>query len=272
LLKDFRISVAILWLVSSLASTALFAQNSASAQQPVLLSVRTAHWMGYTEPDFSGFYFDVLRAVYTKPEYEFDFKIVSFPASLKMLEGGGADIVLGVYNNELRKGYFSDLPVEREVLAAVMTPERAVSWKGTESLASLRVGSIEGYAFEGRLPVSAHYREFESIDLMLRMLQVGRLDVILDYRPDLEHYMEKLDLPFVIKGDLPQSAIYFAFREDTRGLALKKHFDRRFKELLDKGKVWELLLNALGQEDAEEAFPFICSNGKCSEMPELLKH
>jgi len=272
LLKVFKISVAILWLVSSLASTVLFAQNSESAPQPVLVSVRTAHWMGYTEPDFSGFYFDVLRAVYTKPEFELDFKIVSFPASLKMLEGGGADIALGIYNTELRRGYFSELPVEREVLAAVMTPERAASWQGTESLKNLRIGSMAGYAFEGRLPVSAHYREFESIDLMLRMLQVDRLDVILDYRPDIEHYMEKMELPFVIKGDLPQSAIYFAFREGARGLTLKEHFDLRFKVLLDKGKIWELLLNALGEEDAKEAFPFICNNGKCSEMPELLKH
>ena len=261
-----------LCLVISLVSTALFAQSTESVGQPNLVSVRTAHWMGYTEPDFSGFYFDVLRLVYTKPEFGLELKIVSFPASLKMLEGGGADIALGVYHTEVSKAYLSALPVEREVLVAAMTAERGASWKGTESLENLRVGSVVGYAFEGRLPVSAHYREFESIDLMLRMLQVGRLDVILDYRPDIEHYAKKMDLSFVIKGDLPQSAIYFAFRKDARGLALKKHFDLRFKALLESGKIWELLLNALGDEDAREAFPFICNNGKCSSTPGLLEH
>jgi len=258
--------------MSTLIPAALFAQSTESIGQPNLVSVRTAHWEGYTEPDFSGFYFDVLRLVYTKPEFELELKIVSFPASLKMLEGGGTDIALGVYSHEISKAYFSELPVERELLVAVMTAERAANWHGTESLENLRVGSIAGYAFEGRLPVSAHYREFESIDLMLRMLQVGRLDVILDYRPDIEHYMEKMNLPFVVKGDLPQSAIYFAFRKDARGLALKKHFDLRFKTLLENGKIWELLLNALGDEDAREAFPFICNNGKCSSSPGLLEH
>lgn len=249
-------------------SKELRAQDPVPSQKPVSVVVRTAHWVDYTEPDFSGFYFDLIRQVYTEPEFNLDLQIVSYPAALKMLDGRGSDIVLGVYNTDLNNAYFSELPVERERLVAVMTAERAEHWQGVESLKNLRVGSIEGYAFEGRLPASAKYAEFESVGRMLRMLQAGRLDIVLDYQSDIDVFLEKMNFTFAIKENLPELGIYFAFRKDAHGLALKKRFDQRYNILLESGEIWESMVKFLGEEYAAEAFPFICENGKCSLAPD----
>lgn len=58
--------------------------------------VATDEWSSYTNKDGTGYYFDVLRAIFPAPEYELDIKIVPYARSLSMVKDGSAQVVLGI--------------------------------------------------------------------------------------------------------------------------------------------------------------------------------
>jgi ABC-type amino acid transport substrate-binding protein len=253
----------LLSLIAKLLACALLFSGSviwADEDKPITVKVSSELWLEYTGPNYAGYYFDVLRAIFTEPSYQLKLEIVPYAIAVKKVNSGATDIALGVYKTDA-EGYTSDLPLELESLVAVMSKEQAQSWEGLPSLKGLRVGALKGYAFKPRLPKSSTYSEHESIASMMRMLKAKRLDVVLEYRPDVEPVLETMKLPFVIKADLPRKNIYFAFRHDEKGLALKTYFDLEFKRLLESGRLWDIMAASVIQ--VEDNFPFDCDESLC---------
>ncbi len=236
-------------------------KHDEGVQAPRTLIVASAPWEEFTNSDHSGYYFDVLRSVFHEPEYSLDMRLVSYPGSLKMLADGAADIILGIYGNDVGNAHVSALPIEIEDLVVVLTPERARNWQGRSSLEGLTIGALEGYAFEGRLPSSANYSEYKTQMNMLHMLKAGRLDAVLEYKSDILPVIERYGSPFVLKEGLPQEKIHFAFREGPLGRALKETFDRRYQKLVNSGGLWELISASV--TDAEDSYPFVCKDNLC---------
>ena len=236
-------------------------EMSRNTQASPVLIVASAQWVEYTNSDYSGYYFDVIRHVFGEPEYTLDLRLVSYPGSVKMLSDGVADIILGVYDGDLKDALVSALPVELENLVVVLKPERARTWEGLSSLNGLKVGALEGYAFGGRLPAAVDYSEHKSQQGMLRMLKAGRLDAILEYRADILPVIKRYGHSFVLKGELPQDKIYFAFRKGERGRRLKAIFDQRYQILVETGEIWALMSASV--TDAADSYPFVCEDKHC---------
>ncbi len=234
--------------------------NGADEHKPVPVKVSTEYWLEFSGPNFTGYYFDLLHAIFPEPEFRLEPEILVYTVAVNKLNDKSTDIALGVYRDDTQ-GYVSAQPVELEALVAVMSPERAANWQGIESMSGLRVGAIKGYAFASGLPSSVIYTEHDSMVSMMRMLSANRLDVVLEYQPDVEPLIKELGLPFVLESDLPRKNVYFAFRRDAKGLALKKHFDERFKVLLDSGEVWAMMKKNVVQ--AESNFPYTCTKKSC---------
>ena len=234
--------------------------NGADERKPVPVKVSTEYWLEFSGPNFTGYYFDLLHAIFPEPDFRLEPEILAYFVAVNKLNDKSTDIALGVYREDTR-GHVSAQPVELEALVAVMSPERAANWQGIESMSGLRIGAMKGYAFASGLPSSVVYSEHDSIVAMMRMLSANRLDVVLEYKPDVEPVITEMGMPFVLESNLPRRNVYFAFRKDAKGLALKNRFDERFKGLLDSGEAWAMMKKNV--EQAESNFPYTCTPKGC---------
>lgn len=224
----------------------LFGSNLWAADKVV---VATDEWSSYTNKDGTGYYFDVLRAVFPAPEYELEFKLVPYARSLKMVNGGDAHVVLGIYEGEVPQGQISKWVVEQDLVDVLLSPDLAKSWKGVESLAGKNVVAKIDYSFDTITDVKMNYSEKASIASMVKMLQAGRVDAVLDYEADLKPVMkaEKLGDEYKLIKSVMGSPIYFGFSSDAKGKQYLARFNQKYKELWDSKKIHEIMEENVGE-------------------------
>ncbi len=226
----------------------LFFCFSVPATAAETITVATDEWSSYTNQDGTGYYFDLLRAVFPEPEYKLDIKIVPYARSVQMALNNQAHVVLGIYKEEVPEGQVSKYVVEQDLVDALVSPELNKSWKGAESLAGKSVVAKIDYGFNTITDVKMNYAEKASLENMVKMLKAGRVDAVLDYEEDLDPIIkaEKLDDSFAIKKSVMGSPIYFGFSGDEAGKKYLKRFNEEYKKLWDAKKVHELMQKNTG--------------------------
>lgn len=226
----------------------LFAFNIGTAFSAETIHVVTDHWSSYTEEDGTGYYFDVLRAVYPEPEYTLDIKIMPYARSIAMIMDGNADIALGLYKGEIPDEQISKYVIERDLVDALVTPTLAANWKDVNSLAGKNVVAKIGYEFDAITDVKMDYSEKANLLSMLKMLGAGRVDAVLDYEADITPALEEAGLgsEFKIINAVIGSDIFFGFSATPKGKELQKQFNERFIKLWDKKVIHQLMEKNVG--------------------------
>ncbi|MCL1161160.1 ABC transporter substrate-binding protein [Shewanella chilikensis] len=186
--------------------------------EPTKIQIATASWVGYTETNGEGYYFELLRRVFPEPEWQLEIQFVPFPRSLYMLEREQVDMVLGLYLGDISKGIYSAHKVETEVIDAAVTPELASVWQGMVSLTHRK-----------------------------RKVNEGKIDAVLDYKPDMQPLLSQLEQPrkLVLIEDVLRADVYFAFANNPKGLELKALFDQGIEQLERSGELAEIKLQSL---------------------------
>lgn len=235
--------------IRSILLTSLFALFSITSYAAETVVVVTDEWSSYTNKDGSGYYFDVLRAVFPAPDYKIDYKIVPYARSLKLVVGQDAHVVLGIYEGEIPDKQVSKWVVERDLVDALVSPSLGKSWSGVDSLAGKNVVAKIGYGFDAITDVKMNYSEKSSLESMVKMLQAGRADAVLDYEEDLKPIISKVKLgsDYVLKKSVMGSDIYFGFSNDVRGIKYLERFNAEFKKLWDTKKIHELMAKNVGE-------------------------
>lgn len=80
------------------------------------VTVVTDEWANFTNADGTGYYLELLERIYPAPEYELDISFMPYARSLIMVKNNKADVVLGIYQNELPKNQLSQYVVERDLV------------------------------------------------------------------------------------------------------------------------------------------------------------
>ncbi len=205
--------------------------------------VVTGTWQDYAQRDGNGFYLDILKDVYLVPYYNLKIEHVPFKQSLLMLASGKADIALAVYKGDLPEKYLNKYYLIDDAVDVAVSKELAGKWHGLGTLENKRVAALIGYAFDTAIEVPIDYSEKPDLLGMMKMLRMGRIDALLDYRAELSLLWDKAGLGdnfTIIKGVIHKK-VYFAFAEN-RG-DLKKYFDKKILRLINSGR-----LNELGQK------------------------
>lgn len=227
----------------------LFLSSSLMAEQ---ILVVTDEWEGYTSKEGKGYYMELLQKVYSEPSDNLEFLVVPYARSLGMIEGGNADIVLGIYRGEIPDKHLAAYVVEQDLVDVLVSGETAKKWKGMQALEGKVVLAKIGYAFDDITDVKMNYSEKSSLEGMIKMLSVGRAEGVLDYEADLMPLVRKAGLDKkgykVIKSVL-SSPIYFAFADNAKGEALKARFEKRFKEMYEAGEIKGLMESNLGNSN-----------------------
>lgn len=220
-----------------------------AAAHSVEVRVVTAQWLGYADAQGEGYYFEILKRAFPEPQWQLNIMVVPFARSIQMLQHERADIVLGVYRGDLRRGSYSQYPVEMDKVDIAITPAMARDWQGLSSLTHRKVQAYLAYGFDRIIPHTMYYEESSSLEDMLARLNEGRIDAVLDYRPGLEAATRKIGEPvnYVIVDNVLNENVYFGFADTRFGSSLKLHFDSVHKQLIDDG-VQERLFNEVQQK------------------------
>ncbi len=215
-----------------------------------VVTVATDSWLGYTNRDGSGYYFDILKRVFPEIEWQLKIDIVPFSRVRYLVDNNRSDMALGFYSGDTAKALYSSYPVEVDTVDAAITPEMAVLWKGTESLFHKKVQALLAYRYDEFISVPMYYEESSNLLEMLNRVNRGQVDAVLDYKPVMLTLVPKLSQPrqFVIVENVFRTEIFFVFSDNDRGERLKRHFDSELKKLIDSGELDKLFRHYVGPD------------------------
>lgn len=223
--------------IRAILCAAVLILSMASQAKPVEVRVVTAAWLGYANENGDGYYFEILKRAFPAPEWQLNITVVPFARSVQLMSHERADIILGVYQGDLRRGAYSQYPVELDQVDIALTPAMARDWKGLTSLEYRKVQAYLAYGFDRIIPHTMYYEESSSLEDMLGRLNEGRIDAVLDYRPGLEAATRRLGKPvnYVIMDNVLSAEVYFGFADTRFGASLKVHFDEVHKRMIEEG-------------------------------------
>nr|WP_246033174.1 transporter substrate-binding domain-containing protein [Shewanella canadensis] len=223
---------------------------------PSVVTISTDSWLGYTNRDGSGYYFDILKRVFPKPEWQLKIEMVPFSRVRYLIDHDRVNMALGFYSGDTTRALYSKYPVEVDSVDAAITPELAVIWQGVESLRLKKVQALLAYRYDEFISVPMYYEESSNLLEMLNRVNRGQVDAVLDYKPTMLSMAPQLQQlrQFVIVENVFRTEIYFVFSDNDKGAKLKLHFDTELKKLIDNGELDELFRHYVGP-DAQRLHP-----------------
>lgn len=215
---------------------------------PQTIHLVTESWLGYTNEDGSGFYFDILKQVFPEKDWQLKIDIAPFSRVRYLLNHERADMALGFYAGDKTKAIYSSQPVEVDSVDIALTPEMAEVWNGLESLSFKKVQAMLKYRYDEFIDVPMYYEESSSLLEMLNRVNRGHIDAVLDYKPAMLDKVANLSQPrqFVILDNVFRTEIYFVFAKNEKGERLKAHFDIELQKMIDSGELDQLFHQYVG--------------------------
>ncbi|WP_254303979.1 ABC transporter substrate-binding protein [Shewanella sp. VB17] len=218
---------------------------------PQTIDVVTESWIGYTNEDGSGFYFDILNIIFPEEDWTVNTKIVPFSRVRYLLNHDRADIALGFYDGDTTKALFSEQPVEVDSIDIALTPEMAEIWQGLGSLSFKKVQALLEYRYDEFIDFPMYYEESSSLLEMLDRVNRGKIDAVFDYKADMLVKAAQLTQPiqFIIKENVLRLKVFFAFSDNKKGKKIKIHFDMELQKMIDSGELDELFRKHMGADE-----------------------
>ncbi len=201
----------------------------------------TKHWPGYTNPDHTGGYFELVQLILPPEQVALHIELTGFGRAVSLVQKQQADIVLAVTAQDGEQMLLSAYPIDADVVMAVYHHD-FVSAQGVvdfspEKLVTLRLGWEKGYNYGRALGLQTDGYEVDDAVQGLEMLNKGRLDLYLAEAYDLASpaasvLSKQLALQQYKLAEIP---IYIGFSQSSRGQKLKKLWDQRFEQLRHSG-------------------------------------
>lgn len=186
--------------------------------------------------DDQGLYQELIKRVYR--DYKVEFILSDYDTSRRLVEKGQADIWLGSYLNESEHALYPVEPMDADRIVAFSLPKpwpekQLLAWINTQ-----KVGWLKGYELEdfiaGLKP--AHYL-LNDIETGFRLLENGRLDVLLQDKTVLQNYLissGQMNKNLVIK-ELHRIQLYPGFAKQAKSKLLIKIWDQQMLKMKISG-------------------------------------
>ncbi len=211
-------------------------------------------WAGFTNKDGTGAYWEVVKAVYEPIGIKVKTKVMPWKRAEVTVVKKRADALLGdyYYKDKERREYLYPkwhISIEDPIIA-IFKKGTIKDWesKGIKSLAGKRVVWIRGYNFDKTLLNGINVIKYEITKHIqgLSMLDIGRMDVFLDYIFDTTPVAKKagidLDKHFEMKIVKSGDKLFVAFANTARSKKLIKIFDERITQLAESGEIEKIYL------------------------------
>lgn len=215
----------------------------ASADTTALSTVHisTEQWQGFTHPDYSGAYFDLIRLLFQPHQLQLEVTFTNYNRALNLVRQHKADMTLAVSGHNGAGMLLSERPIDQDKIVAIYHPQLH-QLNSVADLKPLRLAWNLAYDFGAILGLSSVGYEVVSVQSGVELALKQRIDVYLAEQSQIEHYVASGQLllaPLVAKP-IAADNIYVAFADTAEGRQLKCIWDQRFNALLASGELQQL--------------------------------
>ncbi|MDG9670546.1 transporter substrate-binding domain-containing protein [Hahella sp. CR1] len=210
------------------------------------IRICTPIWEGYTNPDGTGLYHELWKLIYEDNGVSVEVSYMPPKRCQANVQTAklNFDAFPGAYKG-MRDIYLPRWHIYVGSLSVAHLKGTIDHWIGQEQLRGQRVSwePNSGFDQSGILTVPVQVHEFVDIDAALKMLDLRRIDYILDYEERLVDAVidTRLAHRVVIQKDvIPGAKFYLGFRYDDEGRKFAEIWDREMDRLMESGKLKEL--------------------------------
>jgi len=226
------------WLACFGAGTApAHAQAPLAAAGISEISVGTQEWVGSTNADMTGLYWDTFKAVFEPVGVRLNVTFMPYKVSIIRVRDRECDVAMGGYLGEYPDLLYPQWPHETDGVIAVYASDTKFS--SGRSFIGKKSDRVSDYGFEQYLPTGIDYVEVRSEALGLRLLERGRIDYFVDYEANVVKAAAetRVDLSKYTLSPVTELSklVYPMFRHDDRGVILVSLYNRRMAELHKAG-------------------------------------
>jgi len=221
----------------------LFAWLLAFQPAKAEIQVGVTHWDGYTNPDGTGVYIELLKTIYAEDDLIFDF--TSYNRMTSLFDSTPFDMVVGVAPEDTPSAHFSMWHLDRDYPILAFYKKNKHNFKHLSHLKGTTLSWLHGYDFEKYIDFTHDAYPVRTVKSGFQLLMYDRIDAFVDFSynvpKELSKKLESIEL-------VPARPIYVAFKSTTKGKMLAKKFDDAMLALRTSGK-----LKALYQSDYQHA-------------------
>lgn len=201
---------------------------------------------GGTEENCKGFYWEVSKEVFALSNIKLICELSPYQRSVKLVQNNKADFWVGSYINEEDFAYYPKTNIDADIVSVLYNKTKN-KFDSINDLKSKRVGWIKGYGYDQYIDVNIIIKELRDKQSGIKMVQLGRLDYIMDASVELKLSLEKINID---KSNLEIKKImylktYLAFKKSKRGKQLAKIWDKNMKILDQNGKLKLIYNNSM---------------------------
>ncbi len=192
------------------------------------ISFISANWLGYTNSDGSGLYWDIIDEVFSSAD-NIEKNTITWSKAVRAFEENQVDVLVGAYRSEkLNNAIFSSYHIDYEYPLYVFTRDQDVlarfKAKDSKLIACLPSGTFLNRHVSFLAGENIIRTELQQCELLIKE---GKVDVLIGY----DYYLndETKVLPKLMLVEY--APLFVVFHNTPQGLALKQYFDQRIKKL-----------------------------------------
>jgi ABC-type amino acid transport substrate-binding protein len=201
-------------------------------------------WVGFTDTNDGG-YWRLLKDIYQGTNTSFTHQVGNWKRAKAKFANGELDMLVGAYAHEVDETMLlSDLHIDYETSVYALGLDK-------DKLSQLLAGDIPGsacyvigYDFNQFLPASISIHETENPADCERLLQAGRVDMLVGYDLDMS---EQIKLDYASQLILEAQPLFVVFHNNDRGKLLHDVFEKKFRQILKDGKLANYYTNPADQ-------------------------
>ncbi|MBU2278535.1 MAG: hypothetical protein KKB45_07010 [Gammaproteobacteria bacterium] len=198
------------------------------------ITIVASPWIGLTNADGSGLYFQIFREAMATQDIQLNFRLSNWKRAKHMFYAKRADVLLGDYYHDDPSGVYPrwHLDFDQSVQLFSLQPLQNLT-----QLQNRPVGWLLGYDFDKFLPVPVEPYEVATEEEGFMLLQHQRLAAFISYQ---NHQPDPQVLPLYSVEILSAQALYPLFQNDFQGRQLARAFDLGMAKLYQSGRLAQL--------------------------------
>jgi len=211
---------------------------SISAETTTLCSMERP---GLSQKDGTGYYWELLRAIYQEENIELKHRSAPFKRCLQLVERGMVDGAVAVFSTPERAMKFNYPKSRLNVSTYGLIYLKETSLEEINNVDS-SVGIIRGYDFSAWLPANIKLVRLNGNTQAIGMLKLKRIQYHADDLQDVLLTLKKMGEPqdqFVFKS-IHTKNLYVPFTKNARGQRMADSFDAGLKKASERGELKRL--------------------------------
>jgi ABC-type amino acid transport substrate-binding protein len=207
----------------------------------------TDSWEGFTNRDGTGFYHELMKAVFPPSEYKMDVHYLPWKRNITNLELSRVDMTGALPKRQ--DFHYSNSPVLFQTIYLVSSKNRSLNEEDLHGKLGAYRDGYENDIFYAALPKQIKGVGVDDVKKGIELLIHGKIDFFIDIESVIKPAQEQLgvELNYTPIGSYP---LHWAFAKGTKGELLKQKFDRRWAELDKSGELTRLY----GQYNVQKPF------------------